>query len=185
MFRATLIGVNSWAIFGTSPSGCDVWLYPTVAARVTKVLDWIKENTDGACTSKGKRLEDYNFKSGTGRKKRSQLLDHDETNYEMIGEEELKDYEKYSKYEEVDDEKYDKNKASIRYRGNDYEEEDEKSDEDENNDVERKGRRGNTPSLARPHLKDAVHTEHLASFKQVSSEGSKVLASLLQVSASP
>ena len=107
MFRATLIGVNSWAIFGTSPSGCDVWLYPTVAARVTKVLKWIKENTDGACTSKGKRLEDYSFKSGTGRKKRSQLqlLDHDKTYDEMIEEEEQKDKEKYSRYNEIDDEK--------------------------------------------------------------------------------
>ena len=65
---------------------------------MTEVLKWIKENTDGACTSKGKRLEDYNFKSGTGRMKRSQLLDHDETYDEIISEEEQKDYEKYSKY---------------------------------------------------------------------------------------
>ena len=92
MFRATLIGVNSWAAYGKVDK-CDVKVNPTIAARVTDVLKWIKENTDGACTSKGKRLEDYNFKSGTGRKKRSQLqlLDHDENYDEMIGEEELKD----------------------------------------------------------------------------------------------
>ena len=105
MFRATLIGVTSWS-YRTPDGKCEVF-FPTVYARVTEVLKWIKENTDGACTSKGKRLEDYNFKSGTGRIKRSQLqlLDHDETYDEMIEEEEQKEKEKYSKYNEIDDEK--------------------------------------------------------------------------------
>ena len=92
MFRATLIGVTSWA-YSNLDGKCDALYAPTVYARVTEVLKWIKENTDGVCTSKGKRLEDYSFKSGTGRKKRSQLqlLDHDKTYDEMIEEEEQKD----------------------------------------------------------------------------------------------
>ena len=103
IFRATLIGATSWA-YSNLENKCDALFAPTVYARVTEVLKWIKENTDGACTSKGKRLEDYNFKSETGRIKRSQLqlLDHDETYDEMIDEEKQKDEEKYN---EIDDRK--------------------------------------------------------------------------------
>ena len=76
-FRKTLIGVNSWSIKKTTQQGlqCIAGYSPSVFARVNKVLKWIKDKTDDTCTSAGKKLDDYDFASETGRdEERNQLL---------------------------------------------------------------------------------------------------------------
>ena len=60
-FRATLIGVVSWSFKPPNAIPCDPLYSPSVFARVTKVLKWIKDNTEDACTNEGKKLESYDL----------------------------------------------------------------------------------------------------------------------------
>ena len=84
IFRATLIGVNSWSAKERDEQRgpiCQKSYSPSVFARINyEILRWIKDNTKGACTSEGKELQSY-FESETGtgedllNEERSQLLD--------------------------------------------------------------------------------------------------------------